>query len=275
MTVRVAFQGELGAFSEEAVGLYFGAGAEPVPSKQFADVTEAVLGGVVDYGLLPIENTTVGSVLAAYDALKSGVHTVGEVVCAVRHQLLAAPGAVLTDVQRALSHPVALAQCAHFFAQHPWIEPVAVYDTAGAAKQVAEAANPAIAAVAGMRAAHRYGLSVLASGIQDRADNQTRFLVVSRTASVPHAPENASWKTALLFQTRNEPGGLVGVLAPLAERNINLTSLQARPGDEPWTYWFFIEIEGRREDPGVAHALEVIGQHVVTMIVLGSFPRSA
>jgi prephenate dehydratase len=267
---RVAFQGELGAFSEEAVVRYFGANAVPLPKRSFADVTAAVRSRETEYGLLPIENTTVGAVAAAYDQLdQPDLHIVGEVICPVRHCLLALPGASLNDVRRALSHPVALGQCANFFLRHPGIEPVATYDTAGAAQQVAAAADPHTAAVASQRAADRYGLAVLAADIHDRADNQTRFLVVSRTPEIP-APAGEH-KTALLLETRNESGGLVNALLPFANRGLNLIRLESRPGDVAWTYRFFLEIDGSPVEPGMRAALDEVESKALKVRVLGVF----
>jgi prephenate dehydratase len=271
---RVAFQGELGAFSEEAVGLYFRDEAIPVPCRQFTDVADAVLNQQTQYGLLPIENTTVGAVAAAYDVLSTAaLHVVGEVIVPVRHCLLGVPGSSLGGVRRAISHPVALAQCDVFFTGHPAIEPVATYDTAGAAKQVSELRDPTVAAVAGRRAADRYRLDILAADIHDRADNMTRFLIVVRSGDEAEAAPTGDFKTALLLETHNRPGSLVGALLPLAERGVNLASLQSRPGRDPWTYRFFLEIDGAATDNNVAAAIDVVSRDAVTLRVLGSFQK--
>ncbi|HEX6939302.1 MAG TPA: prephenate dehydratase domain-containing protein [Longimicrobiales bacterium] len=177
---RVAFQGEPGAFSEDAALVYFGGAAETVPCRDFAGVGAAVARGDVAYGVLPVENTLAGSVVGVYDVLlREPLEIVGEVVRPIRHCLLGVPGARVEGVRRILSHPVALAQCTRYLASHP-AEAVAVYDTAGAAKEVAAAGDATQAAVAGRIAAERYGLIVLADGIEDRPDNQTRFYVVER-----------------------------------------------------------------------------------------------
>ena len=271
---RVAFQGELGAFSEEAVVRYFGASSVPLPKRSFADVTAAVRSHETEYGLLPIENTTVGAVAAAYDQLdQPNLHIVGEVICPVRHCLLALPGTSLDSVRRALSHPVALGQCANFFLQHPHIEPVATYDTAGAAQQVAAAGDPHTAAVASQRAADRYGLAVLAADIHDRADNQTRFLVLSPTPEIPDA-NAAEHKTALLLETRNEPGGLVNALQPFAQRGLNLIRLESRPGAVAWTYRFFLEIDASPAQSPMRAALAEVESKALKVRVLGDFPRA-
>jgi prephenate dehydratase len=243
--------------------------------RTFADVTAAVRAGAADYGLLPIENTTVGAVATAYDLLdQPDLHIVGEVICSVRHCLLGLPGSNLAHIRRALSHPVALGQCANFFLQHPNIDPVATYDTAGAAKHVAATGDPEIAAVAGHRAAQRYGLIVLAADIHDRADNQTRFLVLSgeeqQLSSALTQP-----KTALLLQTRNTPGALVHALLPFAERGLNLSHLESRPGAVAWTYRFFLEIDGSPAQEQMRAALEEVQRQDVALRVLGTFPRGS
>jgi prephenate dehydratase len=254
---------------------YFQGSAQPEGMRTFAEVTAAVRTGEADYGLLPIENSTVGAVASAYDLLdQPDLHIVGEVICPVRHGLLGLPGSALASIRRALSHPVALGQCANFFLHHPEIDPVATYDTAGAAKHVAATGDPGIAAVAGERAAQRYGLIVLEADIHDRADNQTRFLVLSRTVqqlSVGATPQ----KTALLLQTRNEPGALVHALLPFAQRGLNLSHLESRPGAVAWTYRFFLEIDGSPAQDEMQAALAEVRRQDVRLRVLGTFARGA
>lgn len=273
---RVAFQGELGAFSEEAVRRFFGADVQPVASREFADVARAVVEGVVDAGVLPVENTLAGSVVAAYDVLASApLEIVGEVVIPIHHCVLGLPGATLDGVTRVISHPVALAQCTGFLRAHPAIEAVAVYDTAGAARDVAASGSRTIAAIAGRGAGERYGLRVLAENVEDRPDNQTRFLVVVRRGAPLPLPRPAAgaMKTALLVETANAPGALVGVLAPFAARGINLSKLESRPTGEPWTYRFLIEFDSDSRSVAATDALAEAGQHASRLDVLGSFPR--
>ncbi|MEX2285005.1 MAG: prephenate dehydratase [Gemmatimonadota bacterium] len=269
---RVAFQGELGAFSEEAVVSFFGSAAEPLPRRNFADVVDSVRRGEADFGLLPIENTTVGGVAAACDALaESELNVIGEVIGLVRHCLLARPGTDFTDVRRVHSHPVALGQCSNFFRQHPQIEAIAAYDTAGAALQVSQSNDPSLAAIASGRAAERYGLIKLLEDFQDRADNQTRFLIVSRESLQPIEADAGNFKTALVLETENGPGALVNALLPLARHQLNLTHLQARPGHTPWSYWFFLEIEGAGATTELA--VQQLAACTLSLRVLGSFPR--
>jgi prephenate dehydratase len=275
--LRVAFQGELGAFSEEAARRFFSEPIEPVPCREFREVGAAVAGGSVDYGLLPIENSLAGSVVASYDVLAAEpLEVVGEVIVPIRHCLLGLPGAEIGRITRVLSHPVALAQCSRFLTEHPAIEAVAVYDTAGAARDVARAGDPTVAAIAGRSAAERYGLEILASNIEDRPDNQTRFLVVARAGSAP--PPDAvragnQKKTALLVEADNTPGSLVQVLLPFANRGINLSKLESRPAAEPWTYRFFMELEADVAAPDTQEALAEVRRRASSLRILGSFVR--
>lgn len=270
---RVAFQGELGAFSEEAVRALYGDSVDPVPLREFRDAAEAVAAGRVDAAVLPVENSIAGSVGPAYDALLSfPLRVVGEVVRPIRHYLLGVPGAAVEGVRRAVSHPVALAQCTEFLRTRPAVEAVAVYDTAGAAREVADAGDPAVAAIASRLAGERYGLDVLAADIQDRDDNQTRFYaVVAEDAGPAPEPAGAELKTALVLETRNQPGALVAVLEAFAARGVNLTKLESRPGAEPWTYRFILELVSADDDAHAA-AVEDARTAAVSLRVLGRFP---
>ena len=276
---RVAFQGELGAFSEEAVHCFFGPGVEPIPRREFADVGRAVLAGEVDYGLLPIENSLAGSVVGSYDVLSGGeVEIVGEVINPIHHCVLGVKGSSLEKVRRIISHPVALAQCTKLLRSLTGVEAVAVYDTAGAAKDVADLQEPEQAAIAGKHAARRYGLDVLAENVEDRPDNQTRFLVVRpRTRHAEERPTSVqgrkSMKAAVMVETKNVPGALLQVLQPFSARGINLSKLESRPAGEPWTYRFFIEVDADAESPNAVAAFEEVGESAVRLQVLGTYPK--
>jgi prephenate dehydratase len=273
----VAFQGELGAFSEEAVHRFFGEEVTPIPRRAFAEVGSAVASGEVDFGLLPIENSLAGSVVGSYDVLSAGgLAVVGEVLTPIHHCLLGLPGAALEDVAQVLSHPVALAQCQRFLQTHAEMEPVVFYDTAGAAREVAGGGRKDQAAIAGRGAAARYGLVTLAEDIEDRHDNQTRFLVVARPGdALPAAQPGGVMKTALLVETKNSPGALVRLLVPFADRGINLSKIESRPGTEPWTYRFFIEVEADADSDAAREALREAEPHAASLLLLGSFRRAA
>ena len=272
----VAFQGELGAFSEEAVRTWFGTSAEPVPCREFREVGDAVRDRKATAGLLPVENTLAGTVQLSYDVLaEPDFRVIGEVILPIRHFLLGLPGATLADIRKVISHPVALAQCVRFLSKHRELEAVAVYDTAGAAREVAERKDPALAAIASFRAAERYGLTVLEGDLQDRSDNQTRFLVIRREETEPFPEESlrpdSGWKTAVLVETENRPGSLVEVLLPLANEGVNLSKLESRPGVTPWSYRFFLELEGDPRGKAVSRAMSDVTRVARTVRVLGSF----
>jgi prephenate dehydratase len=177
----VAFQGEHGAFSEQALFRYFGGDATPLPRRRFADVRRAVIRGEADFGILPLENSIAGRVPGSREVLAyGGVRGIGEVTLPIRLALLALPGARLEELDRAASHPVALAQCTLFLRRHPHLWPVAHYDTAGAARDLKLRGDRTLGAIAPAAAAERYGLSVLRTDVHDRADNRTRFAILAR-----------------------------------------------------------------------------------------------
>jgi prephenate dehydratase len=277
---RIGFQGELGAFSEEAVRELYGGEVEAVPLRDFADVGEAVANGTVNAAVLPVENSIAGSVGPVYDLLATlPLRVVAETVRPIRHCLMGVAGATTEGLRRALSHPVALAQCNVFLRGRPEVDAIAVYDTAGAARHVAEDGDPATAAIASRLAAERYGLRILAADIQDRDDNQTRFFAVVRSEDGIGPPESPSAappydsperKTAVLFETANEPGALLAVLQAFADHGVNLTKLESRPGPEPWTYRFILEL--MTDDPaGESAAIEGAAAAALTFRVLGRF----
>lgn len=265
----IAFQGERGSFSHEVAQSVFGSDIEVVPCREFRDVGAALKHGSARYAVLPVENSIAGSVLPAYDVLAhTRARVIGEVTQLIRHFVLGVPGATLEVVRRVHSHPVALAQCSRFFEQQPNLEAVAVYDTAGAAQEVARLGDPSVAAIASATAGQLYGLDVLQADVQDRNDNQTRFYLLAMTAEAQHGER---MKTALLLETDNRPGALVAVLQPFAEAGVNLSKLESRPGETPWTYRFFLEFEGDLAAEAQS-ALARVQSRVTHLHVLGSFP---
>ncbi len=267
--MRVAFQGEPGAFSEEAVLRLF-PDAEPVARRSFRAVFEAVTERAVERGLVPLENSTVGSINETYDLLAAGeTHIVGEVIVRVDHALLALPGTGLEEVRLVRSHPQALAQCQEFLAELG-VEAVPVYDTAGAAKQIAEERRAGEAAVAAARAAGVYGLAVLAEAIQDDRLNQTRFAAIALDPTPIGPPD----KTSLVFRAHDIPGALYHCLEPFARLGLNLSKLESRPsGDVPWQYRSYLDVEAGDGDPRLAEALDVLKEFTAEIHVLGSYPR--
>ena len=275
MSVSVAFQGELGAYSEDAVRRYWpGESTAPVPKRSCAEVVRALEDGEVDFGMLPIENSLAGNVVATYDALSAArvCWVVGETIVPIHHCLLALPGARIDSITHVASHPVALAQCRRFLERHPRMEEEAAYDTAGAARDVAANADPARAAIAGTGAAGRFGLEVLASDIEDRSDNQTRFFALSREQAVLLPGTEA--RTAMIASTLNVPAALYRLLDPVAEAGLNLSKLDSRPTGEPWSYSFYLEIEHLANDPKLAGVLSEMQQRSENLRILGQFQRA-
>ena len=270
--VRVAFQGERGAFSEEAAIVHFGADVSPIPCRSFSEVFTAVSTGGADFGVVPIENSLTGSIYSNYDLLmEHELHIVGETEVRIRHCLLCLPGVELEEVQRVLSHPQALAQCERSLrALLPWAELVPVYDTAGSAKILKEKGLKDAAAVAGRRAAEIYGLVVVREGIEDSAENYTRFLVLSPK---PVYPEGAA-KTSVVFAVKNVPGVLYRCLEPFATRGIDLAKIESRPlRGRRWEYIFYLDFVGNLQEGRVREALEELRKRTEFLRVLGCYPH--
>ena len=268
--LRVAYQGAPGAYSEEAVVRLWPT-ATPVPMRECVDVARAVERGDVAAGVLAVENTLAGSVVASYDALAlcERVVAAGETIIGIHHCVLAAPGTSLAAVRWVESHPVALAQCGVFFQRHSHLEPRATYDTAGSAMEIADARDARRAALASRIAAARYGLDVLAADVEDRPDNQTRFVAIRRGPE-PLALGIAA-RTILLATVANTPGALHRLLGPFAEHGLNLTKLESRPTGEPWSYRFIIEVAHPAGAIAMAHALDAVREMVQSYRLVGTY----
>ncbi|CAN5856298.1 prephenate dehydratase [soil metagenome] len=271
---RVAFQGDQGAFSDEVASAVFGDTAMTLPQRDFEGVAAAVLGGTADFGVLPAENLIHGSVLPVYDLLAAGgLAVIGETVHPIRLCLMAVQGAQLSSLDGVLSHPVALNQCRQFFARHPTVETVAFFDTAGAAREVARRGDPRLAAIAPAGAARRYGLDILAESVGDRADNQTRFFIIQRTASVVSdcIASADPCRVIIMVDAAHSPGSLLQVLTPLAASGINLTRIESRPHSVPWNYHFFVEASAP-DRKSLDEALAVMRQDANRIVLLGVMP---
>ncbi len=244
-----------------------------MPCRDFLDVAHAVDAGDATLGLLPIENTLAGSVVGSYDALAEhpSLHVVAEVVAPIHHCVLALPGATLDAIEAVESHPVALAQCGRWLRARSRIATRAAYDTAGAARDVAARGDRHVAAIAGRAAAARYGLEILARDIEDRSDNQTRFLGIARQRMPP--PPGTQARTALLLTTANVPGALLRVLEPIAAHGMNMSKLESRPTGEPWHYRFFIEIDHLAGDERASSAVDAVRRVSESLRVLGTYSR--
>ncbi len=269
--VTVAFQGVEGAFSQDAVDLFF-PGSNALPSPDFESVFRAVEAGRADYGMVPVENSLEGTVAAVNDLLlENDLVIVGEVLVPVVHCLMVNPGAELGDIKRVYSHPQALGQCRSFLAKYPQWEKVPAFDTAGSARHVRDTGLKEEAAIASRRAAEVYGLKVIREGVQNREDNFTRFFAIQKAPGLLDHGD----KTSLAFATRNVPGALYEAMGAFAGRGINMTKVESRPRQgRAWEYVFFVDIDGHVNDPRVAEALTDVVRRAVFVKVLGSYPRA-
>jgi prephenate dehydratase len=267
----IAFQGEAGAYSEQAIYQHFGSEVTAVPCRGFPEIFETIHHGKAVVGMLPVENSLAGTVIPAYDQLVDhDLRIQAEVVLKVNHCLMAPAGTPLADIKRVKSHPQALAQCERTL-KRMGLEPVIHYDTAGAARDLAANPEAGTAAIASELAAEIYKLNILSRNIEDESFNYTRFFVLG-TAEPPQKDPS---KTSIIFTTRHTPGALYEVLGELAVRSINLTKIESRPRrNRPWHYLFYVDFEGHEDDPPVRDAMLSILKHASFLKVLGSYPAA-
>jgi 3-deoxy-7-phosphoheptulonate synthase len=277
--MRVAIQGSYGSFSEAAARRRW-PDLEPLPCREVKDVVAAVRESRASAGCLPIENSLIGSVTTTYDLLHEAfgdgtLRLTHEILHPVHHTIMALPGASLSGIRRVLSHPVALGQCRVWLSEHlPDAELVSAWDTAGSAEIVAQEKNLVLAAIAARPAADAHGLVPLAERIEDDPTNQTRFLTFTRAelADGLRSPGPSRYKTSLIVLVDHKPGMLDHTLQAFGARGVNLMALQSRPErSAPWTYRFYVDVEGSASDPRVAEALEEIEALANKLIVLGSY----
>ncbi|WP_426751613.1 prephenate dehydratase [Myxococcus sp. Y35] len=264
---RIAFQGEPGAYGEEALRVLHGADVEAVPCLTFRAVFEAVAEGRVHGGVVPVESSLGGPVAETVDLLlEHDVPVTGELSLRIRHCLLAPPGQTLEGIQQALSHPQALAQCAGYLRRRG-ITPLPETNTAIAARKVAEEAPPHTAAIASRLSASLYGLTVLEEGVEDSPDNYTRFLALGPAPERPWTRR----KTALALTVENGPGALYRALSAFSSRGLNVARLESRPQRRAWEYVWCLDVDGALEDPRVREAVEAAQAACITLRVLGSY----
>jgi len=272
---RVAFQGERGAFSEEAAVKLLGEEITLVPRPTFEAAFNAIADRAADYILAPIENSLAGSVHRSFDLLvDSPLNILAEVIIPIAHNLIAAPGAKFEQIAVVESHPVALAQCEQFFSAYPRLKRIATEDTAGSVRDVVASGDRSRGAIAGRRAAGIYGGAILREHLEDNRENYTRFLLLSDSA----ASFDDADKLSLVFQLDHRPRALYNALEPFARRNLNLMKIESRPvHGRPWQYRFYLDLQASRRDPEVAAALRELESLVVELRILGSYvsaPRS-
>lgn len=267
----VAFQGEPGAYSEQAIREHFGATVTSLPCRSFEEIFAAVRDGRATQGMLPVENSLAGTVIPAYDLLVDhDLRVQAEVIARVEHCLMAGKETAVSDIKYAKSHHQALAQCASNLKQMG-IAPIDYYDTAGAARDLASHPEAGTAAIASALAAEIYDLKILARNLEDQSFNFTRFFVLGRE----DAPRSGNPKTSIIFTTRHTAGALYGVMGELAERQINLTKIESRPRrNRPWHYLFYVDFEGHEDDEPVQEALLGILKRSSFLKVLGSYPAA-
>lgn len=270
--LRVAFQGELGAYSESAVYSFFGSSVEVKPCKNFSAVFESVKTGDVNYGVVPIENSIEGSVNRTYDLfLEYDLKVCGEIILRISHCLIAHKGTELDQIKTVYSHPQALAQCRKFLEKHK-LKAISTFDTAGSVKMIKEENLMDAAAIASERSAQIYSMTILAKEIEDIKNNSTRFFVLDKKDS-PYSGED---KTSIIFAAKSVPGALYQVLKEFADRKINLNKIESRPTKStPWEYHFYLDFEGHRTETKCQQALNSIRDKTIFVKILGSYKAAA
>ena len=271
---RIAYQGEPGSNSDAACREVY-PGAESVPCATFEDVFVAMGEGRADLAMIPVENSIAGRVADIHHLLpESGLNIIGEHFMPIHFALLAVPGASEAGITTVRSHSHALGQCRQFIRDHGWRSVVAD-DTAGAAREIAEAGDPAVAALAPVLAAELYGLDVLASDVEDEHHNTTRFLVLSRDAVVPPM-DSGPVITTFVFRVRNVPAALYKAMGGFATNGVNMTKLESyQLGGSFSATQFYADVEGHPEERPLALALEELAFYTAYLRVLGTYPASA
>ena len=276
-TSLAAFSGEPGAFAEDAALAYFGPAATTLAVGGFRAVFEVVADGRAAAGVIPIENLVNGTVRENYDLLlEFPLEIRGEVVVPVHLCLAALPGERLETIERVYSHIQALGQADAFLRRRPWTL-LTTYNTAGAGKSIVERGERGAAAVLSPRAAARFGLEILAAGIESVPENRTRFLVVAAPGAELPAPApgaaaaGGAMRTTLVLGVRNQPGTLLGVLRVFADHGLNMSKLESRPARErPWEYVFWVDLDADAASPAARAALGELRKVTTSMRVLGS-----
>ncbi len=276
--IRVAFQGEMGAFSSEAARQLLGEDIQLIPCETFDKMFAAVEDQTADYCLAPLENSLFGSVYQNYDLLlKHDFQIVGETTLRIVHNLITAPETKLEDIKSIYSHPVALGQCRNFLAAHPTMKPIVASDTAGSVKMIMESREAGAAAIASNLAAAVYSAKILMSGIEDDPQNFTRFSLLARAdeASSHPLPEIENAKTSIVFSLENKTGSLYRAMAVFALREIDLTKIESRPMiGRPWEYSFYLDFNGHTAEKRVQNALAHLAEFAPLVKILGCYKKA-
>jgi len=274
--LTAAFQGERGAFSEEAAQKLLGAAVEVVPCQRFEEVFQSVASKVVDAAVVPIENTLHGSIHENYDhLLRFQIPIIAETNLRIVHNLISPQKVRFRDIKRVYSHPVALNQCRRFFAENPQIQSVQFFDTAGSVKHLAENPEPGSAAIASSVAAEFYGGHILKRSIEDDHQNFTRFFLLRHGTAMAPA-KKGEWKTSIVFNLHNVPGALFRAMSVFALRDINLGKIESRPlRGKPWEYHFYVDFLEHIDSPAAQKAIGHLTEFADAVHVLGCYPRGA
>jgi prephenate dehydratase len=270
--MRVAFQGEPGAFSESAAMQLLGENIETVPRATFDATFRAIAEGASDALLVPVENTLAGSVVRVYDLLLGSSLTIcGETILLIEHHLMGCPGATLEEIHAVASHPMALAQCERFFEAHPGLKRVPSEDTAGSVREMMARGDRNSAAIAGRGAASRYGAVVLRESIQDNVENFTRFVLLLPTEAAKSFRSKNARKMSLAMKLAHKPGALLASLEPFAKHGVNLLKIESRPiHGRPWEYQFYLDVEAEQSEQ-LEQALNRVRQATSELRVLGLY----
>ncbi len=267
--LRVAFQGERGAYSEAAAMTFFKETIETVPYPTFHEVLESTEAGKTDYAILPVENSLEGSVGESYDLLlTTKLNVIGETYHRIKHCLIGFD--VLEKIDTVYSHPQALGQCRKFIQEHHF-KAIPTYDTAGSVKILLELKKDNTACIASRTAAEIYKVPIIKEGIEDNFNNYTRFLVLANEKHDGTAKD----KTSIIFSIKHTPGSLYNVLEKFHIHKINLTKIESRPTKTtPWEYNFYVDLEGNQNDKNIHDALEKIRPNTIFLKILGSYPKA-
>lgn len=268
--MRVAFQGEPGAFSEAAAVQLLGAGIATVPRATFDASFRAIAEGAADALLVPVENTLAGSVVRVYDLLlESPLEICGETILWIEHHLMGCPGATFGEIRTVASHPVALVQCERFFAENPQLKRVPAEDTAGSVRAVMDKGDRSSAAIAGRPAAGRYGAIILRESIQDNAENFTRFVLLLPKEEADRYRAKDAKKMSLAMRLAHRPGALLSALEPFSRHGVNLLKIESRPiHGKPFEYQFYVDVEAEERN-ALERALKEVRGATSDLRVLG------
>jgi prephenate dehydratase len=277
----IAFQGERGAFSEEATRKLLGHSVDVLPCQRFEDLFRNLKEGRATGAVVPIENTLAGSVHENYDHLVNfELPIVAETSVRIVHNLIAPKGVPFSKIKRVFSHPVALSQCLDFFAKNPQVKKTPFYDTAGSVKMVVEEGLSDAAAIASAVASEIYGAHILRRSIESDRQNFTRFFLLRTPEYADRNPlrgaARTQWKTSLVFSTKNVPGALFRALSAFALRDLNLMKIESRPlRGKPWEYLFYLDFLGRADSPVAVNAISHLREIADFLRVLGCYPKGA